>query len=256
MPKARSAAVVTLLMCAAGVAVSARPPCDHRLRAAFMPIVAPRGACSGAPTGCPLPRAHAVRKIAAAPRRLSAGAGDSGGEGDVESAAKLDSRFYDLFDRSQSKVDMIERTEALAPTGFEVDGAVLLNQRGERVEPESLRDSSVGERACVLIPACCHCQPLPRGPREGIWPVVASVCFCLPRRRVSVCFWAALFFSSSWCPDCVRFLPLLRAFYEQQNAPAPDRDAPGAETRCKVLVDQNPTPYTLHPTLYTLNRKH
>ena len=146
MPNATTAAVVTLLMCAAGVAVSARPPCDRRMRAAFMPIVAPRGACSGAPTGCPPPRAHAVRKIAAAPRRLSAGAGDSDGEVDAESAAKLDSRFYDLFDRSQSKVDMIERTEALAPTGFEVDGAVLLNQHGERVEPESLRDSSVGER--------------------------------------------------------------------------------------------------------------
>ena len=69
-----------------------------------------------------------------------------GGEGGKdESAGQLDPRFYDLFDRSQSKVDQLERTDNMAATGFELDDAVLLNQRGERVDPETLRDTSVGK---------------------------------------------------------------------------------------------------------------
>ena len=147
---ARAVIAGCVLASAASVAVSA--PCEHRLRAAFTSSV--NGACYGAlhgPTSAQrvrLPFAGPVaRKFAAAPRGLSSEGGQSEHEGEMESAARLDPRFYDLFDRSQSKVDMIEKTEAMAPTGFEIDGAVLLNQRGERVDPDSLRDTSVGELA-------------------------------------------------------------------------------------------------------------
>jgi hypothetical protein len=60
-------------------------------------------------------------------------------------AAKLDPRFYDLVERSERNVDQIERAEVLLKTGFELDGAILRNQHGERVDPETLRGTSVGK---------------------------------------------------------------------------------------------------------------
>ena len=60
-------------------------------------------------------------------------------------AAKLDLRFYDLVERSERNVDQIERAEVLLKTGFELDGTILRNQQGERVDPETLRGTSVGK---------------------------------------------------------------------------------------------------------------
>ena len=111
------------------------------------------------------------------------------GSDNAASEASSAGRFDDWFERSQNKVDTIEQTEALAKLGFDIDGAVLRNQSGERVDPETLRGTSV-----------------------------------------------ALLFSAGWCPDCTEFLPLLRSFYEMQNAPAPQREAPGSDGRSKVSI--------------------
>ena len=82
---------------------------------------------------------YGPRWQSAASRMLSAD------DSEAARAAKLDPRFYDLVERSERNVDQIERAEVLLKTGFELDGAILRNQQGERVDPETLRGTSVGK---------------------------------------------------------------------------------------------------------------
>jgi hypothetical protein len=70
---------------------------------------------------------------------------------DKDPPPNLDPRFYHLFDRSQSKVDQLEHADAMAKTGFELDGAVLINKAGQRIHPETLRGTSVGMYLCVVV---------------------------------------------------------------------------------------------------------
>ena len=70
---------------------------------------------------------------------------------DKDPPPNLDPRFYHLFDRSQSKVDQLEHADAMAKTGFELDGAVLINKAGQRIHPEALRGTSVGMYLCVAV---------------------------------------------------------------------------------------------------------
>jgi Fe-S-cluster formation regulator IscX/YfhJ len=62
-------------------------------------------------------------------------------------AAKLDPRFVDFVERTERTVEQLERAEVLLPTGFALDGAILRNQQGETVDPETLRGTSVGTTA-------------------------------------------------------------------------------------------------------------
>jgi len=70
---------------------------------------------------------------------------------DKDPPPHLDPRFYHLFDRSESKVDQLEHADAMAKTGFELDGAVLINKAGQRIHPETLRGTSVGMYLCVAV---------------------------------------------------------------------------------------------------------
>ncbi len=62
-------------------------------------------------------------------------------------AAKLDPRFVDFVERSERHVEQLERAEVLLQTGFALDRAILRNQQGETVDPETLRGTSVGTTA-------------------------------------------------------------------------------------------------------------
>jgi hypothetical protein len=111
----------------------------------FAPALQP----ARAPTGVKTPHGRLGQGAAsyrAAGRMLAADDGKA--ERELKrAAAKLDPRFVDFVERTERTVEQLERAEVLLPTGFALDGAILRNQQGETVDPETLRGTSVGTTA-------------------------------------------------------------------------------------------------------------
>ena len=147
-------AFVTVVTEAAWVAAAFQPlGLNHRHGTPFFEISsqAPAHARSCAVLTSTCARGNCRRRAILALKLSAKECGAEERAQDKDPPPNLDPRFYHLFDRSQSKVDQLEHADAMAKTGFELDGAVLINKAGQRIHPETLRGTSVGMYLCVVV---------------------------------------------------------------------------------------------------------